>query len=62
MNDLLKDARNILTEMEGWNSGDQDCYEQYGEVPFDGMFVFSARNKKIKELVKIIEKLENSAL
>lgn len=58
MNELLKDARNILDEMNGWNSGDLDSYKKYNEVPFDGTFVFAARKKKIDELIKIVEKIE----
>jgi hypothetical protein len=47
-------ALNILAEIQDWNNGDWHSYVNYGEVPFDGTFVFRSRQKKIQELEKIL--------
>jgi len=43
--------------MEQWNSGDKETFNRHGEVPFDGSFVFAARQKLINELRKEVEKI-----
>ena len=53
----MKRIFEIIAEIEQWNSGDQDTFNCHGEVPFDGNFVFVARQKRLTELKKELKKL-----
>lgn len=54
----MQEILNIIAEIEGWTDGDQDSFKRFGEVPFDGNFVFVARKKKIAELKAALKKLK----
>lgn len=47
----------IIGEIEQWNSGDEEVFVKYGEVSFDGSFVFKARQKRLTALKKELNKL-----
>ena len=59
--DKNQQALNILAEIEAWTDGDRQALVESnggnfggGNVPFDGTFVFVARQKKINELKKLL--------
>jgi hypothetical protein len=56
----MKRILEILAEIEQWNAGDHDTFKRHGEVPFDGGFVFVARQKRITELKKELKKLSEN--
>jgi hypothetical protein len=51
---MTEEIRKILEEMERWNSQDKEAFDD-GMVPFDGTFVFAARQKKIQQLKELLE-------
>ena len=53
----MKRILEIIAEIEHWNAGDQDTFNKHGEVPFDGNFVFVARQKRLTELKAELKKL-----
>ena len=63
--DTIQEINNVIAEIEGWTNGDLDALKQSngngfgaGEVPFDGTFVFAARQKKINNLKELVKKLK----
>ena len=53
----MKRILEIITEIENWNGGDKETFNQHGEVPFDGSFVFTARQVRLTELRNELKKL-----
>lgn len=51
----------LINEIENWNAGDRETFDKYGEVPFDGRFVFQARQAKINKLRGLIKKIEKKS-
>ena len=49
-------AAPILEEIIIWNAGDWETYLEWGDVGFDGSFVFQARQAKINQLRDIAKK------
>jgi hypothetical protein len=56
----IQQINNVIAEIEGWNNGDKETFNamQDGAVPFDGNFIFVARQKKIDRLKELLEKLQ----
>lgn len=54
----MKRILKIITEIENWNDGDKETFDQHGEVPFDGRFVFVARQVHLTELRNELKKLK----
>lgn len=53
MNEILT----LIQEINDWNEGDRETFVQVddGSVPFDGTFVFAARQRKIDKLKQLVE-------
>jgi hypothetical protein len=54
----MKRILEIIAQIEEWNAGDQETFNRHGEVPFDGNFVFVARQKRLTELRNELKKLK----
>ena len=57
----MKRILELVTEIENWNDGDKETFNRHGEVPFDGVFVFSARQVRLTELRKELKRLLKQA-
>ena len=53
----MKKILELINEIENWNSGDAETFNKMGEVPFDGNFVFKARQVRLTELRNELKKL-----
>ena len=53
----MKEILDLINEIENWNSGDKETFNRFGEVPFDGVFVFQARQAKLNQLRGMLKKL-----
>ena len=56
-NTRMKRILELITEIENWNDGDKETFNRFGEVPFDGVFVFNARQVRLTELRNELKKL-----
>lgn len=51
---MTKEVEAIIAEIEHWNEQDKEAFSE-SVVPFDGTFVFAARQRKLQQLRKLLQ-------
>ena len=53
-NNMNEKIKKLIEQIETWNDDDKDALSE-GSVPFDGTFVFAARQKVLDKLKKELQ-------